>query len=108
MPTHKLWEPSDSFKENSHLQHYKKWLKQNLNLEFKCYQDLWQWSITNVEEFWKSIWNYFNVISHSPYKNVLTSLFVRNNLNYIFANITIILSYNYETIFTLFLLKTVR
>ena len=73
MPTHKLWEPSDSFKENSHLQHYKKWLKQNLNLEFKCYQDLWQWSITNVEDFWESIWNYFNVISHSPYKNVLSS-----------------------------------
>jgi len=73
MPTHKLWEPSDSFIENSHLQDYKKWLKQNLNLEFKSYQDLWQWSITNVEDFWESIWTYFKVISHSPYKNVLSS-----------------------------------
>ena len=73
MPTHKLWEPSDSFIENSHLQDYKKWLKQNLNLEFKSYQDLWQWSITNVEDFWESIWTYFKVIFHSPYKNVLSS-----------------------------------
>ena len=73
MPTHKLWEPSDSFIENSHLQIYKKWLKQNHNLEFSTYQDLWQWSITEVEDFWESIWNYFNVISHSSYTDVLSS-----------------------------------
>ncbi|MEK7256161.1 MAG: AMP-binding protein, partial [Bacteroidota bacterium] len=32
----------------------------------------WQWSVENVAEFWESLWNYFNIISHSPYSAVLS------------------------------------
>jgi acetoacetyl-CoA synthetase len=40
---------------------------------FEEYQSLWEWSVENVAEFWESIWKYFDVISHSPYKQVLNS-----------------------------------
>lgn len=72
MSDNKLWEGSTSFKENSHLFKYQEWLADNLNLHFNSYQDIWQWSVDNTSDFWKSIWDYFNIISHSSYDSVLT------------------------------------
>lgn len=69
----KLWEGSDIFKQNSHLTTYCNWLKEQHGLQFDNYQDLWEWSVKNIEDFWVSIWNYFKVISHSPYTEVLSS-----------------------------------
>lgn len=69
----KLWEGNKQFKKQSHLYAYKQWLAINKNLKFKSYQELWQWSVTEIEDFWESIWNYFNVISHKPYSKVLSS-----------------------------------
>lgn len=72
MSSNKLWEGSTTFKKNSHLYAYQKWLADNLNLSFNSYQELWQWSVDHVADFWESLWNYFNIISHKPYKEVLT------------------------------------
>lgn len=72
MSDKKLWEGSKDFKKNSHLFHYQKWLAQNHTLEFNNYHDLWQWSIEHVEDFWETIWDYFKVIYHNPYKKVLS------------------------------------
>jgi acetoacetyl-CoA synthetase len=68
-----LWEGSKQFKAHSHLQAYKQWLSENKGLEFKNYQELWQWSVTEVEDFWESIWNYFKVTSYQPYSKVLST-----------------------------------
>ena len=69
----KIWEGSLHFKESSHLYHYQQWLSRNRGLEFNNYHELWVWSINNIEDFWESIWNYFDVISHSQYTKVLSS-----------------------------------
>lgn len=66
-----LWKPSTSFKRHSHLQAYFDWMAQNYNLKFQNYHEAWQWSVENVADFWESIWKYFNIISHSPYRQVL-------------------------------------
>lgn len=72
MSNNTLWEGSTKFKENSHLYAYQKWLADNLNLSFNSYQELWQWSVDHVSDFWESLWTYFNIISHKPYDAVLT------------------------------------
>ena len=72
MSNNKLWEGTSSFKENSHLNNYRKWLASNRNLNFNSYDDLWSWSVDNIDDFWKSIWDYFKIISHKPYDSVLT------------------------------------
>ncbi|TXG37093.1 acetoacetate--CoA ligase [Seonamhaeicola maritimus] len=69
----KLWEASGTFKQKSHLTAYCNWLKRNQGLSFNNYQDLWDWSIENIEDFWVSIWNYFKIKSHSQYNQVLSS-----------------------------------
>lgn len=71
MTDKKLWEGSKLFKEKSHLNQYRIWLNERKNLQLITYDDIWEWSVTNISEFWESIWSYFNVISHSPYTSVL-------------------------------------
>ncbi len=70
---HELWSPSEDFVQNSNLKKYEYWLKQEKGLSFESYQNLWEWSCANIEDFWESLWEYFNVISHSPYASVLDS-----------------------------------
>jgi acetoacetyl-CoA synthetase len=38
---------------------------------FACYEDAWQWSVDNLEEFWAEVWDHFEIISHTPYEAVL-------------------------------------
>ena len=50
---------------------YQNWLSQNRGISFEHYQDLWQWSITELDAFWQSIWDYFDVQSPTPHTAVL-------------------------------------
>lgn len=67
----KLWEPSDEFKNQSNMIAYMNWLKKNRNLDFKNYKSLWNWSVTEIEMFWESLWDYFEIKTSSPYLQVL-------------------------------------
>lgn len=67
-----LWEPSAGFINSSHLTHYQKWLEENKGFQFNDYESLWQWSVEHIEDFWESVWDYFDIISHTPYKKVLS------------------------------------
>src|SRR5919107_1244620 len=66
-----LWEPSEEFKENANITRYMRWLKEEKNLSFEDYGELWEWSVTEVEDFWASIWEYFEVKASKPYERVL-------------------------------------
>lgn len=68
-----LWEPSSDYMKQSHIFQYMNWLKKRKGLDFADYQSLWEWSTNEVEEFWESLWNYFNIKSKTPYTSVLTS-----------------------------------
>lgn len=68
---HKLWTPSADSMENSQLTRYMRWLEDHHHLSFDDYHSLWKWSVQNIEDFWASLWEYFEVISHSPYQRVL-------------------------------------
>lgn len=68
-----LWSPSDYFVNESNLQDYERWLKKYYQLSFESYDELWKWSVDNVEIFWESLWKYFDIISHSDYSSVLRS-----------------------------------
>ena len=72
MSVKKLWEGSDLFKQNSHLNNYQNWLFETNQLRFSDYNELWQWSVTNIEEFWKSIWEYFDICSHTAHNKILS------------------------------------
>ena len=66
-----LWTPNRSFAENSNLKKYQNWLFVKKGLYFKTYQDLWDWSVTDLDDFWESIWQFCDVKSHAPYREIL-------------------------------------
>jgi acetoacetyl-CoA synthetase len=56
-----LWEPSPDRIENARITSYMHWLAEEHGLTFASYGDLWHWSVSDVESFWASIVEYFQV-----------------------------------------------
>ena len=69
-----LWEPSLEFKESTNIFRYMNWLKENRNLSFDDYHALWHWSITEIEDFWGSIWEFFEIKSSFWFKPMSSPL----------------------------------
>jgi len=67
-----LWQPDSTTREKAHLTHYLRWLSEQRELSFANYHALWAWSAEHPERFWETVWAYFNVISHAPYRQVLS------------------------------------
>ncbi|MDO8388481.1 MAG: acetoacetate--CoA ligase [Polaromonas sp.] len=50
---------------------YQDWLQHTRGLSFASYDALWRWSITDLDAFWQSIWDYFDLQSPTPHRAVL-------------------------------------
>jgi acetoacetyl-CoA synthetase len=66
-----LWQPTEEQKRAANLARYLDWLASNRDLHFRDYQELWLWSVTDLEGFWGSIWDYFDVGPPGAYERVL-------------------------------------
>lgn len=56
-----LWTPRSDQIEPTRLAAYMHWLAAERGLSFDTYQDLWSWSVDELESFWQSIWDFFDV-----------------------------------------------
>ena len=68
---------------------YQNWLKAQRGLSFESYDALWRWSTTELDAFWQSIWDYFDLQSPTPHSVVCdgapmprTQWFVGAQFNY--------------------------
>jgi acetoacetyl-CoA synthetase len=50
---------------------YQDWLARERGLHFDSYDALWQWSVTDLNAFWQSAWDYFAVQSPTPHSSAL-------------------------------------
>ncbi len=50
---------------------YQNWLRDSRGLSFESYDALWRWSVTDLDAFWQSIWDYFELQSPTPHSAVL-------------------------------------
>ena len=66
-----LWQPSPEQIQHTRLAHYLEWLRHERGCNFVDYHGLWQWSVNDLEGFWQSIWDHFQVQASSPYHAVL-------------------------------------
>jgi acetoacetyl-CoA synthetase len=51
---------------------YQQWLHEQRGLSFDSYDALWRWSVTDLDAFWSSLWEYEQFESPTPYEAVLT------------------------------------
>jgi acetoacetyl-CoA synthetase len=73
-----LWRPPADVLEKSRIGDYVRWLREERSLDFiargpdgaadpaATYHALWQWSVTDLTAFWRSIWDYFGVTAYTP------------------------------------------
>ncbi len=66
-----IWRPSAERIARAQVTAYRNWLEQTRGLTFDGYESLWDWSVTSLEDFWQSIWDYFGFTSRTPYARVL-------------------------------------
>src|SRR6478752_6609283 len=51
---------------------YRQWLKANRGLSFDSYEAMRQWSVRDLDGFWRSIWDYYDLQSPTPFEAVIT------------------------------------
>src|SRR5919107_2839407 len=66
-----LWEPDQAFARRTRLRAYMDWLAAYHGVEVATYDELWRWSVGDLEGFWSSIAEYFGVRFHAPPSAVL-------------------------------------
>ncbi|AKJ31563.1 acetoacetate--CoA ligase [Caldimonas brevitalea] len=54
-----------------HIRIYQEWLRESRGLSFDSYDALWRWSVTDLDAFWQSIWDYEGMQSPTPHTAVL-------------------------------------
>ncbi len=68
-----LWQPSAERVERAWLTRYRRWLEPRIARTFGSYHELWQWSVDDVDAFWRSIWDFFGVQADGSPERVLGS-----------------------------------
>lgn len=68
-----LWRATPEEFAQSGLADYLQWLAAQRGLVFADYQALWQWSIDDLDAFWTSIWQYFDIQADGDAGQVLGS-----------------------------------
>ena len=69
----KLWEASKAIKNKSNLFRYENFLAKKYNYKVsQNYHKLLEWSITNLNNFWSSIWDFTKVKGNkkNKFKNI--------------------------------------
>lgn len=86
-----MWKPDAALKSSANIKQYMNWLFVKKGLYFNSYDELWHWSVTDIESFWESLWDYFNIRKTDLHRSVLrrsrngfigTHWFERATLNY--------------------------
>ncbi|HMU97482.1 MAG TPA: acetoacetate--CoA ligase [Chitinophagales bacterium] len=66
-----LWSPSEQFINNSNLYKFQKYIENKYQLSFHNYQEIWEWSVQNLEAFWEAVALFFDLKFHQTYSSVL-------------------------------------
>jgi acetoacetyl-CoA synthetase len=69
-----LWEPTPEDRERATMTHFMRWVSEREAGTATCesYEQLWEWSVREVERFWAAIWEFCGVRASRPYERVLT------------------------------------
>jgi acetoacetyl-CoA synthetase len=66
-----LWQPSAAEREQAEMTRFMRWAGERHGREFAGYEELWRWSVDELEDFWESVWQFFGVRASRPYEQVL-------------------------------------
>lgn len=62
--------------EQTRMWEFKDIINKNYGLQLKSYDDLYQWSIKNIEPFWHETWQFTGITASKPYPKVRMNSFI--------------------------------
>ncbi|GAW92035.1 acetoacetate--CoA ligase [Calderihabitans maritimus] len=70
----KLWEPSEERKRNANMTRFIQFINKKYGQNFNSYDQLYEWSINNIPDFWAAMWEFGQIKASRPYDRVATNL----------------------------------
>jgi acetoacetyl-CoA synthetase len=68
-----LHHPVSGVPRQSHIGRFLDWLSEQRDTNLAGWNELYEWSITELEAFWAAVWDFAAVQAHTPYAEVLAS-----------------------------------
>jgi len=69
-----LWTPSEAQIKNANITRFIEFVNREYGKNFKSYDDLYQWSIDRIPDFWAAVWNFTEVKASKKYDQVVDDL----------------------------------
>ena len=66
-----LWTPRPDWRETTEIGRFMNWLRDERGRELSDYDELWRWSVTDLEGFWGGLWHFYGIRAATPYERVL-------------------------------------
>lgn len=60
-----LWNPPVDIRDRSRMGRFIAWLAEHGHPGLDDYDDLWSWSVDDLNGFWSAIWEFFDVVAHT-------------------------------------------
>lgn len=84
-----LWTPSIDRISKANITKFISYISEKEKIKLNDYHELYDWSINNIEKFWKCIWDYSGIIHSQKYDTILidkgikdSKWFVGSELNF--------------------------
>lgn len=85
-----LWKPSEERRRNANITRFIDTVNKRYGKSFRSYDELYDWSINNISDFWGSVWDFceikasrdYDVVVNDPGKMPGTKWFIGARLNF--------------------------
>ncbi len=67
-----IWQPSEERKKNANMARFINLVNERYGTKFTSYNELHDWSIKNLTDFWALVWEFCEVKASKPYDTVIT------------------------------------
>jgi len=66
-----LWQPNDESIKRANLTSFITFVNKEYDTSFSDYYGLYNWSVTEIEQFWEAMWKYSGIIHSKSYDKIL-------------------------------------
>ncbi|MBU4194838.1 MAG: acetoacetate--CoA ligase, partial [Actinobacteria bacterium] len=66
-----LWKPSEERVKSSNMYRFIQYVNRRFDKDFSDYDELYQWSIDNIPDFWAATWDFVDIKASSGYEEVI-------------------------------------
>ncbi len=68
-----LWTPDPAVAAQTQVARFMRRVAEQRGLPISTYDELWRWSVSDLDGFWSAVWDFYGVHSTRPYERVLGS-----------------------------------